>query len=369
MKILHLLSGGGIGGIEMLCRDIADMGEEQNEFCFLFSGGKIAEEINEKGIPVYSFYKNKLYTRMVQLVQLVKRERYDVIIVHHEGIGIYAFYLSLLFFFRKVKFIKYLHCSFEEKYFFQGNRVKDILNYHILKKTLVKSDCMVAVSNFVKQSYCEEFGINKDKVKVIYNGIDTLQNANRFCRKHSERNVIKLLYVGRLIKVKGVHILLDAVKKLTDREENVELEILGDGSMRMEYERMAEELGIMDKVHFRGYVLDKQKYYENADIFVCPSIWQEAFGISIIEALAQGLICVASNVGGIPEIIEDGKDGFLVQSGNDSELAEALLKAKKCAKSPMHEEMQNKAIQKSQEFKIDQTINGLQKLCRELVGG
>lgn len=369
MKILHLLSGGGIGGIEMLCRDIADKGEEQNEFCFLFAGGEIAEEIIEKGIPVYSFYKNKLYARMVKLVQLVKKERYDVIIVHHEGIGIYAFYLGLLFFFRKVKFIKYLHCSFEEKYFFQGNRAKDVLNYHILKKTLVRSDCMVAVSNFVKQSYCEEFGINKDRVKVIYNGIDVLQNVNGLCRKQSERDVTKLLYVGRLIETKGVHILLDAVKKLIDRKENVELDILGDGPMRMDYEQIAEKLGIRNKVHFRGYVLDKQKFYENADIFVCPSICQEAFGISIIEALAQGLICVASNVGGIPEIIDDGKDGFLVQSGNGSELAETLLKAKKCVKSPMHEEMQNKAIQKSQEFKVSQTINGLQKLCRELAGG
>lgn len=367
MKVLHLLSGGGIGGIEMLCRDIADLGQDQNEFCFLFAGGKIAEEMKQKNVPVYFLYKYSLYARISKVFEIVKREKYDVIIVHHEGNGIYIFYLMLLYYFKKIKFVKYLHCSFEEKYFYQGKKVKDTLKYFILKRTLLKSHCMVAVSEFVKQSYCKEFACSKDKVKVIYNGIRCQRNVSKADKIQIKGMPVRLLYIGRLIEVKGVHILLRAMKKLIDQGENVELNILGDGSMRSEYERLSKELKIEEKVHFQGYVMDKQMFYENATIFIYPSVWQEAFGISIVEALAQGMICVASDAGGIPEIIDDGSDGFLFHNGDSADLAEVLLKAINCSKGPAYEEMREKAIQKSQQFDIYKTINDLQKICEGLV--
>ena len=97
MKILHLLSGGGIGGIEMLCQNIAELNRGENEFCFLYSGGSIAEEMKQSGVPVYLYFREKLVLRMFKLWLLVKRQKYDVIIVHHEGIGIYLFYLMLLY--------------------------------------------------------------------------------------------------------------------------------------------------------------------------------------------------------------------------------------------------------------------------------
>lgn len=366
MKVLHLLSGGGIGGIEMLCRDIADLGQDQNEFCFLFAGGKIADEMKQKNHPVYFFYKDNLYARISKVFRLVNREKYDVIIVHHEGIGIYVFYLMLLYYFKKIKFVKYLHCAFEEKYFYQGNKVRDALNYMVLRRTLMKSHCIAAVSEFVKQSYCREFACGEDKVKVIYNGIRLQRNAGKTDKMQMEGIPVRLLYIGRLIEVKGIHILLNAMKKLIAQGKNVELDILGDGPMRLEYEQLSKELEIEEKVHFHGYVMDKQMFYENAMIFVYPSVWQEAFGISIIEALAHGLICVASDVGGIPEIIGDGEDGFLVESNDSDKLAEALSKAIECTKSPIYGIMCDKAIQKSWKFEINKTINELQGLCKEL---
>ncbi|MBD5393035.1 MAG: glycosyltransferase family 4 protein [Lachnospiraceae bacterium] len=368
MKILHLLSGGGIGGIEVLCRDIAKLSQEQNEFCFLYDGGAIADEMKEKNIPVYLYYTEKLPGRMHKLIQLVKREKYDVVIVHHEGIGIYAFYLTLLYRFRKIKFIKYLHCSFEEKYFYEGNRVKDWLNYHILKKTLNKSDCMIAVSEFVKKSYCNEFRCNEDKVKVIYNGIELIQEREEKRQEDFGQDPVTLLYIGRLIEGKGVDLLLRAMQKLIEAGENLELIILGDGPERFKCEKLARKLKIESKVHFEGYQTEKQRYYDRADIFVCPSRW-EAFGISIVEALAQEMICVASNVGGIPEIVEDGKDGFLFESGNVDDLTEALKKATNCFISSRYFDVAAAARQKSRKFDINNMIYDLQGVCRELIEG
>ena len=73
MKILHLLSGGNIGGIEMLCRDISELSHEQNEFCFLYSGGVMADEMEKKNVHVYRFYKENLFMRTMDGNALIDR--------------------------------------------------------------------------------------------------------------------------------------------------------------------------------------------------------------------------------------------------------------------------------------------------------
>lgn len=86
MKILHLMSGGSLGGIEVLCKNIADYSSHENEFAFLFSGGPIADQI-EKTTPIYRLYENNnRIWRFIKLRKLVKRRSYDVIIAHHEGL-------------------------------------------------------------------------------------------------------------------------------------------------------------------------------------------------------------------------------------------------------------------------------------------
>ena len=368
MKILHLLSGGGIGGIEMLCQNIAELNRGENEFCFLYSGGTIAEEMKQSGVPVYLYFREKLVLRMFKLWLLVKKQKYDVVIVHHEGIGIYLFYLMLMRCFSHIKFIKYLHCSFEEKYFYQGNKVTDWVNYHILKNALMKSDCCIAVSEFVKKSYCDEFRCDAKSVKVVYNGIKcaNLPGTNLKRRKAEERE--GLLFIGRITEVKGIRLLLYAIQKLVNQGEDVVLEILGDGPQRREYEQLSKELGIEKRVFFEGNQLRKQKFYDEAKIFVYPSIWQEAFGISIVEALAQGLICVASDVGGIPEIITDGKNGFLFTGGSIDALTEVLLKALHiCRDEERREKIRTEAKKTAERFDIQKTAETLRNIGRELL--
>ncbi len=368
MKILHLLSGGGIGGIEMLCCDIAELSKNQNEFCFLYSGGVIAEKMRENNIPVYSYYEENVLIRMNRLFSLVKRKQYEVVIVHHEGTGIYLFYLMLLYCFRKIKFIKYLHCSFEGEYFYQGKVLKDKIDYFFLKKVLKKSDGIVAVSEYVKRSYYENFVHNTDKIKVIYNGIRITQKTGETFKGQVKDEPLQFLYIGRLVEVKGIHLLLYAMKDLIAFGKNVKLDILGDGPLRFEYEELTRNLGLTEKVHFYGYRLDKQEFFDRAHVFIYPSIWQEAFGISIVEALSQGILCVASDGGGIPEIISDGKDGFLFQRGNRRQLTEVLLKAISCYESPKYQEITEAARRKSCQFDIYKTIGNLDKFLNSCSG-
>lgn len=367
MKILHLLSGGGIGGIEMLCRDIAVLSTDSHEFCFLYNGGIIADEMEQSQTVIHRYYKKNIFMRLWNLRHLVKKQKYDVVIVHHEGIGIYTFYLMLCRCFKNTKFIKYLHCSFEEKYFYTGNKLKDNFHYRILKKTLEHSNHLIAVSEFVKNSYQDEFGLDNKKASVVYNGIKLETWDAPILAETFKEKQIHLLYIGRLVEVKGIHILINAVQKLILQGNQVELEVLGDGPERKKCEQLTADLGLEEKVFFRGYQLNKKPYYDTAQIFVYPSIWQEAFGISIVEAQAVGLICVASRVGGIPEIISDGKDGFLFEKGNADDLTNALQNAIEMCESSKYGEMQKAAHQNAAKFSIQQTVDKLHEICARIV--
>ena len=369
MKVLHLLSGGGIGGIEILCRDIAELSVEQNEFCFLYSGGVIADDMESNHAVVYRLYASNMVIRLLKLMLLVRRNKYDVIIVHHEGIGIYLFYVILTCFFRKCRYIKYLHCSFEEKYFYQGVRWKDRLNHFTLKTAISRSDLLIAVSGFVKSTYLEEFKCDPDKMKVIYNGIRLNQQFGPTDKTVKEDEPVRLLYIGRLVEVKGVRLLLHAMKKLVDEGENIELELLGDGPQREEYEQLTQKLGLWDRVHFRGYLLEKESYYRSTHIFVYPSIWQEAFGISIVEAMAHGMLCVASRSGGIPEIIKHEVDGLLFETGNETELVEMLQRAVKACRDEGWQVYVNNACEKVGEFNIRNMIDALKSCEGDIVSG
>lgn len=360
MKVLHLLSGGGVGGIEMLCRDIAELSSEQNEFCFLYSGGVIADDMESNHAIVYRLYASNMVIRLLKLMILVRRNKYDVIVVHHEGIGIYLFYIILTCIFRQCHYIKYLHCSFEEKYFYQGVRWKDRLNYLILKTAISSSDLLIAVSGFVKSTYLEEFKCDPDKMKVIYNGIRLNQQSEFTDKIVQENEPVRLLYIGRLVEVKGVRLLLYAMKKLVDEGENIELELLGDGPQREDYEQLTQELGLRDRVHFRGYLLEKEPYYSSTQIFVYPSIWQEAFGISIVEAMAHGMLCVASNNGGIPEIITDGKEGLLFKAAEIESLVDVLRSAARISREN-DTSMRINAYDKARFFDIINMISDLEK--------
>lgn len=133
-----------------------------------------------------------------------------------------------------------------------------------------------------------------------------------------------ILFVGALDKAhyfKGVDVLLDAMKNL-----KYKLVIVGDGDLRQYYEAKAKKLKINDRVVFAGRVNDEDlsKYYQQADVFVLPSIDKsEAYGMVLLEAMVNGLPVIASNLPGVRSLV--GKDrGLLVESGNAHELARAL---------------------------------------------
>ncbi len=137
-----------------------------------------------------------------------------------------------------------------------------------------------------------------------------------------------VLYVGGLTAQKGVHVLLRAFALLLKKIPKAKLTIAGEGSFRGELESLSRELKIDGNVKFEGRVSNKKLYgfYQKASVVAMPSIWVEQFGLVGVEAMSHGVPVVGSDIGGIPEWLEDGKTGLLCRPGDARGLAEKLEK-------------------------------------------
>jgi glycosyltransferase involved in cell wall biosynthesis len=144
-----------------------------------------------------------------------------------------------------------------------------------------------------------------------------------------------LLFVGALTKwhrYKGLDILLRSLRMALDQDPDLSLVIVGDGDLRNEYHRMTEELRLQENVIFAGDVSDDKlpQHYALVDALVLPSKdMSEGFGLTLLEANASGKPVIASRVGGIPSVVQNGYNGLLVPPNEPTELANAILRLKR----------------------------------------
>jgi glycosyltransferase involved in cell wall biosynthesis len=193
---------------------------------------------------------------------------------------------------------------------------------------------ILCVSSYVRRCVQAELEFLRDRVETAYLGVDTRRARGGIARREEFRrryaippDRIVVLQVSWLIPEKGVGDLLQAARQVLDRKQNVHFVFAGDGPRRPEYERVAEQLGISANVSFLGEVKDPlgEGLYASCDIVCQVSRWEEAFGLTIAEAMASQKPVIATRVGGIPEIVEDGKSGFLIERGDTRALAEKIL--------------------------------------------
>jgi glycosyltransferase involved in cell wall biosynthesis len=170
-----------------------------------------------------------------------------------------------------------------------------------------------------------------EKIRVIPNGIDpaiftNLKGVGEVRSRFAERGEKLVLFVGRLVVEKGVHVLLDAIPKVLQKVE-AKFVIAGDGYLRSEVVKRVAERGLGGKVHVTGY-LDTdtiRRLFLAADVCVIPSLY-EPFGIVALEAMAAGCPVVASDTGGLSEIVEHEKTGVKVYPNNPDSLAWGILR-------------------------------------------
>ncbi len=179
----------------------------------------------------------------------------------------------------------------------------------------------IAPSQFMKD-VCVKFGVRENKIRVIYNFIDTdAYSKKKNTNSENEENYI--LYFGRLAEEKGIGSLL---KAMTEINCDIKLKIVGEGPELFNFQFSIFNFQLNDRVELLGakYGDELIEIVKNAKAVVIPSLWPENMPYSVLEALALGKIVIASNIGGLPEIINHGKNGLLFRAGDSKDLAEKI---------------------------------------------
>lgn len=191
----------------------------------------------------------------------------------------------------------------------------------INKLTMKKWDRVITVSHYLKKTLVDDYQVDSKKIKVIYNGVSSIfkpqKKDSRLVKKLGLKGKRVLLYVGLLTKRKNVGFLFDVLAKIKKEYPKAILLICGDGPEKKKLIRQAERWQLNDRVIFTGpyYSKDLVKIFNLADIFVFPSK-NEGFGLVVAEAMACKKPVIVSNNSSLPEIVDEGKNGFLAETNN-----------------------------------------------------
>ncbi|RLE75408.1 MAG: hypothetical protein DRZ80_02840 [Thermoprotei archaeon] len=188
-----------------------------------------------------------------------------------------------------------------------------------------KADIIVSVSK-ISKNFIKHF-TTKDVI-VIPNGVNVTRFSPRVngLRDQIDSDLV-ILYVSRIVRRKGPHLLVEALRYVRKRIPSVKLLIVGEGSFEEYLRRRVYDLDLRKNVEFLGRVPDEElpKIYNSADIFVLPSVYGESFGIVILEAMSSGLPVIVSNVGGLREIVKNNVDGIILDRNNPIEIYEKIM--------------------------------------------
>ncbi len=363
MNIVHLQLSGGIGGISVLTRDLAKISENNNIFYFLFEGGVIADDMAKNGSLVH--IENGRHFDFIgeakKFTKFCKANNADVIIAHTGSpicrfLGLYAKRHM-----KNTKLLVYFHSNaFLGEY---NNKIKKLLDTAIEKYAFKCCDKAVAISNSVKKSFVKKYNFNEEKIIVVYNGVDTEKFLPDFNRN---KNIFTITYVGRVLKFKGIHTLIEAVSLLGYNDINIKIIGKAYDGYDDELSALAKNKRIEKQVELCGPKTDVEKWLAPSHLFVHPTQVEEGFGLTLVEALACGVPCAAFNEGAMREIIIEGKNGFIADELNAQGLADAIKKVYLLWRNnyEAYINMCRFSNKSAKRFELNSTLNQLEELYK-----
>lgn len=330
-------------------------------------GSHLEAAVQQMGVPLYFLEVIEKRLHWVQdpkLNALFKKYRPTVVHTHLGGI-VYAFVLAMQY--RTPVRIHTLHSLAEPEMGAGPSRRVRLLAF----KYRIGSFVPVAIAEEVARTF--ESLYNYPKPVVIPNGIPTeMFTPDVETRRRVRRSIgaspqaIVLIHVGRFAAVKNHEMLVRAFARLPSSESApLELWLVGDGELRETIQQQVHALGVENRVRFLGVRSDVPDVLRAADVFVFPSRW-EGNPLSVLEAMAAGLPVVATAVGGVPELVEDGVSGILVPNEDLEGLTAAMLRM--VQHPDLREQIGRAARCRAVErFDIQQTVRAYEALYEEIL--
>lgn len=324
MRVMYLLFSFTTGGTEKLVTDICNEMVKKNHKVYLYIVNDLADAqmlvTLDKRVHIEWQKREptsgKMLSTVIRVTRFIKKNKIDV--VHCNSLNAPELLLLKNLFFPATKVFCTIH---------------DLGQYKRLKKwriTYRNILCrkIIAISQSVKNDLIK-YGAKPDKVTVVYNAIDMKKFGAKQAKDPKEHLVIG--NVARIVpEKKGQDILIDAMQKVTCVYPDAICYFAGgyDAQHATDFialQKKVGQMGLDKNVKFLGNVLDIPSFLQRLDIFVLPSRF-EGFGISLIEAMAMGIPCIASNLGGPAELIHNCRCGHLFHVSDVGELTQTILR-------------------------------------------
>jgi len=308
-------------------------------------------EVSTSDYPLFEYtpYEQVLTSK---LVDVVKFEKLDLLHVHYAIPHASAAYMAQQILKTQginIPFITTLH----------GTDItlvgKDPSFEPVITFSINHSNIVTAVSENLKKDTLELFNIDKE-IEVIPNFIcldDYKQTNNKkYKNRIAKKNEKVITHISNFRKVKRIQDVLKAFKIISDSIPS-KLVLVGDGPERAKMERLSRELNISNDVNFLGNLKSTKEVLNISDLFMLPSS-SESFGLAALEALACGVPVIATNKGGIPEVVEHGKSGYLSKVGDFNEMSKNAISILNDENN--HHEFKNSAIDSAKKFDIHKIL-------------
>lgn len=382
--VVHILGSLNAGGAPRLVYNLIAREDRdfQHSVVWILSGsGRFHALFKRMGIPLYSCpvywprfdwlpsYRlgkwmrlHSMWTFPLRLAFLLKRVRAEVVHTH------ISFNITL----QLKAFIQYLNLpiiwSLHEMFRYNGTTTSDLDN--AVRRILDwEKGAIIGVSRAVLEDVIGSLNVARHRAGVIYNGIPLEEFSQEGKKKEGLRHEWgipegALVYgsAGRLVPVKRFDLLIQAFHQVASVYPNAHLVIAGEGTLHTQLQQMVQDLGLTDNAHLIGFQSDMAAFWANVDVAVTSSD-SEGLPMALLEACATGLPCIATRVGGIPEVLRDGA-GILVEPGNTDALANAMIALTDPNK---RSEFSQRARAVAKYFSIENTIRQYSALYHELL--
>jgi glycosyltransferase involved in cell wall biosynthesis len=365
-QLVHTLN---VGGAEILARQFAE--RAHNEFDFVFacldSAGLMADELRAADYPVEALARRPGFdwACVRRLAELCRRHHVQVIHAHQYA----PFFYATLARFRAWRDMPIIFTEHGRDYP-DYRRAKRVLANRWL---LGRRDRVIGVGECVRRALIEYEGLPRDRVDVIYNGIDIAAHTSQGGERPAVRRSLGLaddhiavIQVARLNHLKDHPTTIRALAQLVARFPQARLLVVGDGEERGKIQSLISELNLAQQVQLLGTRRDIPRLLAAADVFLLSSV-SEGIPLTLIEAMAAGLPCVSTAVGGTPEVIVDGQTGLLARPGDPEDVAAKL--AILLADVNLRVSMGAAGRERSRELFGDQQMHAAyQQLYRDMTG-
>lgn len=364
LKVLHITFDMGLGGTEQVIRQLVTENKqaqiENTILCIDGKVGPLGEMLAEQGVSVLQYQRAPGFDQHLisHIRSLVKEQRFHIVHCHQYTPYLYGF---LGGFFTGAKIVFTEHGRFHP----DRHRYKALIINPVMA---LMTSAVVAISKATKSALAQYEFIPRFKTNVIYNGIQGLsKDPGMTAELREQLNIREDQYVvgtvARLDPVKNQPMMMNAFKLFLQHKPNAVLLMVGDGPDRDKLEALAKTLSIEEQVIFTGFISKPVHHLALMDLFLLSS-HTEGTSMTLLEAMSLGIPTVATAVGGNPEIVEEGKTGFLTPADDAQGFCDGMVKI---ASNPELAEAMSKCSQ--QRFESQFSVAQMSKCYVELYRG